>query len=192
MFRYEMRSARMQTPGEETAHNEVDEWFPPERTDKQVVENEDAEKVHPVPGSWTLGTYESWSKSVEKQLKRAISVLSLFLIKGLGKYHDVRKERLAGHIVEYNRFQSTGKIRIDAIFAQKLVVLDMIALEGHGIRNANGQVGDDGEAFVRSDGSKSEVMRDLVDREKGVLVEGTAYNVGCDGEERGEGVSMTE
>ena len=80
MFRYEMRSARMQTPSEETAHQEVDEWFPPKRTDKHVVEKEDAEEVDSVPNGRTLRTYEPWSKSVKKQLKRAIPALSLFLI----------------------------------------------------------------------------------------------------------------
>ena len=72
------------------------------------------------------------------------------------------------------------------------MVLDVIALERHSVRNANSQIRDDGQTLIRSDGSKGEVMCDLVDRQKGVLIEGTAYNVGCDDKERGERVSMAK
>jgi len=63
------------------------------------------------------------------------------------------------------------------------MVREVIRAEGGGVRDADGDVSEDGEKPVEERGFESEIVRNLVDGEEEVLVCGRANDVG--GEEEG-------
>lgn len=105
---------------------------------------------------------------------------------------DSREKRLARDVVQHDRLPLARQIGIDPIFAQKLVVLDMIPLERHGIRHADRNVGDHRQQLVRQDPLEREVVCDFVDCQKDVLVGGAADDVRRQEELPREGIGIAE
>lgn len=105
---------------------------------------------------------------------------------------DSRKERLARYVVQHHRLEFTRQIRINPILSQKLVMLDMIPLESHGIGHPDSQIGRHRQQLVGQDPLESEVMGDLVDRQEDVLVTRPSYGIGQREELPRERVGVSE
>ena len=105
---------------------------------------------------------------------------------------DIRKERLACHVVQDDSFDAARQVGIDPFLAQELVVLDVIPLESHGVRHADSQVGKDSEDLVGPYRPECEVVRDFVDGKKGILVGCSSDSVRSEEELPGEGMGGAE
>lgn len=148
---------------------------------------------------WFLRADESWSEGVEEDLERSaceagerISVIAVQSIRLTTNTRDSREKRLSRDIVQHDSFDLARQIRINPIFPQKLVMLDMIPLERHRIRNTNSDIRHHGKDLVGEDTLESEVVRDLVNGEKDVLVCGSTDDVRREEEFPAKWVCMSE
>lgn len=135
----------------------------------EEMEANDTDEVVKVPSGKGLGTDKTGTDSVEQELESG-------------------EKGFASDIVEHQSFKSAWKIGINTVFAQKLVMLDVVALECHGVRDTDRDVGNDGKTLVGPDRFQCEVVGDFVNGEKDVLVGCASDNVG--GKEHGEGEGM--
>lgn len=146
--------------------------------DEEGVEGElddDVEEVHPGEGDAVDG---HGADGVEEDLERA-------------------EEGLAEDGVEEEGLDGGGEVRVEAVYAEGLVVGEMIWLsksvsryyspspdvqvstnpKGSTVGNANGQIGNNGEQPVGERAPKGQVVRNLVDGQEQVLVRRGAKDV---------------
>lgn len=79
-----------------------------------------------MPYRWGLGTHETWTEGVEENLERPGEHCEKSVRKG-GIFH-VREEDFAEYVVEAEKFEASGKVGVDSILTQMLVVLYVILL----------------------------------------------------------------
>lgn len=84
----------------------------------EEVEANNTDEVVEMPPGKGLGTNKAGTDSVEQELERG-------------------EKGFAGDIVEHQSLESAWKIGIDTVFAQKFVMLDVVAFERHGIRDTD-------------------------------------------------------
>ena len=100
--------------------------------------------VHRVPARQALRTNKARAKGIEKDL-------------------EYGKERLASNVVEQHELEPRRQISVDAILTEILVVLHVVALEHHCVRDRNGQVDKYCPQPIGTDGAKSKIVGNLVD-----------------------------
>lgn len=71
-------------------------------------------------------------------------------------------------------------------------MLDVVTLECHGVRHTDCQIRDDSQNLVGADRLEGEVVRDFVDRQKGILVQSPSGGIGGEEEREREGVVGAE
>ena len=94
------------------------------------------------------------------------------------------EKRLARHAIEKDGLERGGQVGVQPVDAEALVVGQVVGPEGGRVRDADGEIGDDGEEPVEQCGAEGEVVADFVDGEEEVLVGGGADQVR--GREEGE------
>lgn len=87
------------------------------------------------------------------------------------------EECLAQDGVQDHSFEGGGKVGIQPVHSQALVVRQVVGPEARAVRQPDGQVGEDGEQPVCQRGSEGQVVADFMDREEEVLVRGRADDV---------------
>lgn len=109
----------MQAPSEEAAEDEVAERIPPRPPHQQRVERYLRDHVGQVPDAGALSAYKARAEGVEEDLER-------------------REKGLAEHVAKTQHLEARGQVRVDAVLAEVLVVLDVIGLReeesAHGLK----------------------------------------------------------
>jgi hypothetical protein len=109
VLRDEVPRARVQAAREEAAHDQVRDRAPPERAHEERVERELEGQVERVPERGALRADEARAERVEEDL-------------------EGREEGLARDVVEQRELERGGQVRVDAVLAEVLVVLDVVRL----------------------------------------------------------------
>lgn len=159
----EVAGAGVQRPREEAAQDQVTQRPPSNILYERVVEGELRHDVECVDLGERQAVDEHGAQGVEEDLEGG-------------------EEGLAGDRVEEQGLECRGQIRVEAVDAQRLVVSQMVGPEGGAVRDADGQVREDGEYPVCQRRLKGEIVGDLVDGEEEVLVGRGADDVGCEEE----------
>ena len=200
MLRDKVSCARMKTSSKERGHDEVCDRAPSASEEQHIVESELEGDVLEVPSREGLGLDETGTEGVEEDLERAEGEIRGGPCRVLGTFTRRRpcRRRFGGSCV---RERSGGQCRcrplLDVCGARcgisELPPIQHTGLscrmrshlERHGVRDANGEVGDHGKILVGFDALECEVMGDLVDGQEEVLVGRSSDGVGREDEHRG-------
>jgi len=162
----EVAGAGVQRAREEAAQDQVAERPSARKLHQCVVEGELHDDVEEVDLGERQLVHEHGAQGVEEDLEGG-------------------EKGLAGDGVKEEGFECSGQVCVEAVDAQRLVVGQMVGSEGSAVRDANGQVCEDGEDAIGQRRAEGQVVGYLVDGKEEVLVGCRADDVCC--EEEGPG-----
>jgi hypothetical protein len=169
----------VQGAGEEGAQDEVAESFAADVLHEEVVDGELHEDVESVDARQGQVVDHHGAQGVEEDLEGC-------------------EEGFAGDGVEEPGFEGGGEVGVQAVYAERLVVCEMVGLdldvrpcvrgrsaqvdvptypERSRVRNANRQISENRQHAVRKRRLKSQIMRDLMNSQEKVLVRRRANDV---------------
>jgi hypothetical protein len=200
-----MTCARVQTAREEAGHEEIDEGAGTGEVPEEKVEGELDDEVVEVPFGGCLGADEAWAECVEEDLEGAVQPLDE---KGreIGSY---AKKVLPRTLLRQTSSRREGRsvsmpssprclwcsiwyfCAAVRLWTCRIYVSDT-HLESSRVRYTNRQIRKDSKSLVRADALESKIMCDFVDREKEVVVRGTADDVCREQEPRRERMGVSE
>ena len=117
----------MQTTGKETGHYEVDQGFDARKLVESTVENELDNDVDSMPSGGRLGAYETRSEGVKQNLEGTMRKSKGWSEIGWCKH--VPEEGLASDVVQEEEFKTGGEVSVHTVFAQLLVVVEVVFLK---------------------------------------------------------------
>mmetsp|Transcript_17133 Transcript_17133/g.46394 ORF Transcript_17133/g.46394 Transcript_17133/m.46394 type:complete len:235 (+) Transcript_17133:652-1356(+) len=160
VLRDEVPSSGMDAPGNEEARNHVADGAPAEIVyDGSVKEALDS-KVERMHGRGLLRLDHHGAQSVEENLADA-------------------PHGLAHRPAEEPALELGGDVRVHAVHALLLVMLNVVLLEGDAVREHNGQVGPNGNESVRLGTLGAKIVCELMNREEERVRNGGAHDVEC-------------
>lgn len=99
------------------------------------------------------------------------------LTRGTVRGGDSREKDFSEDVVETEKLEACGEVGVDAVLAEELVVLYVVAFERDRVGDADGEVGKNGEEAVGDDAGKREVVGYFVDCEEEIVVRGSSHDV---------------